>query len=209
MKYGILVLLFLSSLACSQSPEHPLPEVRDNGEHVYTWDDVDYRYPMTLTFDGAAWNRTEPLWNKGLVGYQYEHSMRPRKLLYGLTHNENGYTVLIREGNLKDGQWVAHGKERMEFPSGEWHEVDNVQGSRNGILKHYFNEGTLESETTIVNGVEEGLLRKYRPNGTLEVEAIQENGDIEIIRAYDNNGNPLPQTREEIEIWLERGFPLK
>ncbi|MEW4564878.1 hypothetical protein AB1K70_20250 [Bremerella sp. JC770] len=188
----------------AENADHPTPEIRSDGAHVYTFDGVEYPFPAILTFDGGAWNRDEPIWIDGqLYGLQYVHTQRPRKLLYRIVHDDEGFSVLLAEGSLKDGKWALSGKEQIEFANGEKQESFNVDGVSNGEVKTYRANGNLKSVISMINGKMHGPHSLYYENGQLQsVVEMVDDKPVKVLESYDENGNKMT-TKADIEKWGE------
>ncbi|QDU76438.1 hypothetical protein Pan97_34870 [Bremerella volcania] len=175
-----------------ETADHPTPEIRSDGAYVYTFDGIEYPFPSVLTFDTGAWVREDIVWIDGiLLGHQYAHTQRPKKMLYNITHNEDGYTVRFQEGKRGKNDWLANGKWRAEFPNGTASETIFVDGHEEGPLKLFHKNGSLQSEFELIGGEKSGSFKRFRSNGVIEASGIMEDGEITFMKLYDELGQPL------------------
>lgn len=188
----------------AKAGNHPTPEIRSDGAHVYTFDGIEFPFPPILTFDGGAWNRDEPIWIDGhLYGLQYVHTQRPRKMLYRLVHGDEGFSVLLAEGSLKDGEWLRNGKERIEFANGEVQESATRNGEMHGQWKIFNKEGSIVFQMEMVDGKKHGIHRTYYDDGQLKtVIEMKDDKPVAVLESYDENGNKMT-TKADIDKWVE------
>lgn len=185
-------LVLILTVGCSQGPTNPQPVVRADGAHVYEWKGVEFPFPAILTFDGAAWTRLEPIWNDGiLLGYEYAHDQRPRKLLYNVQHGEGGFTVSMREGQMGESDWIPDGPYRFELPDGTTQEGEMIAGKLNGTLRTYYRNGSLKSEFTMRDDKRDGAFVTYTTSGIKETSGVMADDEVSILTLYDGDGLPM------------------
>ncbi|PQO26047.1 hypothetical protein C5Y96_21595 [Blastopirellula marina] len=172
----------------------PQPKVLSDGVHVITLNSNEYAFPPELEFDDGNWIREEPLWiDRTFYGYSYVHTQQPRKMRYKADHSIEGTGFIFQEGDLQNGEWLANGKEFIEFPDGTSQEKSYVHGIENSQWKYYRQDGSLEFSMTMVNGTAHGLCSVFYKNGQLQgvIEMIEgKNGPI--LEHYDQDGNEMP-----------------
>ena len=77
------------------------------------------------------------------------------------------------------------------YPNGNlWSETTYKDGKPDGWRKEYYENGNLQFETTFKDGKQEGLSKGYYPNGNLEGEGTFKDGKPEgLWKEYYENGN--------------------
>lgn len=185
-----------------ETADHPTPEIRSDGAYVYTFDGVEYPFPSVLTFDTGAWVREDIVWIDGiLLGHQYAHTQRPKKMLYNITHNEDGYTVRFQEGKRGKDDWLANGKGRVELPSGASQEFTFIEGIEHGVWKSFGPDGRLKLECMMTNGEKDGKFVMYQDSGLVQAIGTVKGDDFKIEETFDQYGKRMP-TKEDVEAWL-------
>ena len=188
----------------AEAGNHPTPEIRSDGAYVYEIDGIEYPFPSVLTFDDGAWVREDIVWIDGdLLGHQYAHTQRPRKMLYNITHDQDGFTVRFQEGKRVEGDWFPDGKGRVELPGGSSQEFTFIEGIEHGMWKSFGPDGQLTLEVMMTNGEKNGKFVMYQPNGLVQAIGTAKGDDFEIEETFDQNGNRMP-TKEDLDAWLER-----
>jgi antitoxin component YwqK of YwqJK toxin-antitoxin module len=150
-------------------------------------------------------------------GYYSEYKWDRTKRVYTVRNRAEGEFI----DNKYNGEWTFYHYYGKVHAKGTFKNQDSiVLGSsgvpitgREGLWRHWYENGQLEQEGNYVNGKEEGLLRGWHENGQLEVEKNYINGKLEgLLRGWHENGqleaevNYINNKREGLlRRWHENG----
>ena len=81
---------------------------------------------------------------------------------------------------------------KQYYESGSlWREMTIKDGRENGVEREYYENGTLHVIANVKNGKTEGLSQLYNEDGKLHMELNWHDGEVESAKVYDNDGNEI------------------
>lgn len=104
-------------------------------------------------------------------------------------YNEDG--KIEKEAEYKNGYEgrLINGMERIEYPDGGYCDTEYKNGKQNGIFKSYDKQGRITMDGILDNGFS-GIVKEYYEDGSLKAEYERKNNKLDgYFKFYHENGN--------------------